>query len=310
LLARAFTACILLIGLAAISTTAAGRIYMVVDTDAGLDDLIALAFLLSRPDVEVQAITVVNGMARVDRGARNICRLLTLAGKDDVPVFTGSTRPIPGGFTYPENLRRLAEELPGVELPPLRRRPGEQTAANILADTLSGNRNGDLRILTLGQLVNIADAVRHLRRLWIRSMTLADGEWNLQGNAEEAKIVCGIRNPIVWVPLEIAKEATLDLEFLSDLEARAGVRPLGGFVLQILSMQKSRIEKQPYFSADLLGAVAVAVPAIVKMEDCRLDVEADSEHMRCLEGGKSNAKVVTRVDQAAFRKVLLDSLSR
>jgi inosine-uridine nucleoside N-ribohydrolase len=310
LIHRVLIVCVLFIGLAVIPAMAASKVSVVVDTDAGLDDLIALAFLLSRPEVDLQAVTVVNGMARVDRGVRNICRLLRLAGRDDIAVFAGSTRPLPGGFTYPETLRRLAEELPGVDLPPLRRSMREETASNILSDTLSGNRNGDLRILTLGQLVNVTDAVRRLQRLWIRSITLAEGEWNLQGNAEETGIIVGIRNPIVWVPIESAREATLDKDFLLDLEARAGGRPLGGFVYQVLSLQRSQIEKQPYFSADLLAAVFLAVPGIAKVRDCRLGADPDSGQMRCLEGGKANAKVVTAVDPAAFRKALLDSLAR
>jgi inosine-uridine nucleoside N-ribohydrolase len=310
LILRVLTVCILSMSLTAAPSSAAGRMKVMVDTDAGLDDLIALAFLLSRPEVDLQAITIVNGMARVDRGSRNVCRLLALAGRDDVPVFTGSTRPMPGGFAYPDELRRQAEDLPGVDLPSPRRRPGNQTAANILADTLSGDRNGDLRILAFGPLVNIADAARRLPRMWIRSLTIAEGEWNLPGDPENAQVVCGIRNPLAWVPIESAKEATLDKEFLSDLEIRAGGRPLGNFVFQILSMHKSRIETQPYFSPELLSAVVLAAPAVAKMQDCRLGPEADSGQMRCLEGAKANAKIVTRIDGAAFRKVLLDSLSR
>src|ERR1700686_1355287 len=53
---------------------------VIIDTDAGSDDLMAIAFLLSRPDIRVEAITVVNGEAHVQPGARNVSRLLELAG--------------------------------------------------------------------------------------------------------------------------------------------------------------------------------------------------------------------------------------
>ena len=53
---------------------------VIIDTDAGSDDLMAIAFLLSRPDIRVEAITVVNGTAHVLQGGKNILRLLALAG--------------------------------------------------------------------------------------------------------------------------------------------------------------------------------------------------------------------------------------
>ncbi|MGD0907006.1 MAG: nucleoside hydrolase, partial [Candidatus Acidiferrales bacterium] len=56
---------------------------VIVDTDAGSDDLMAIAFLLSRPDIHVEAITIANGMAHVPAGGKNILRLLELAGRRD-----------------------------------------------------------------------------------------------------------------------------------------------------------------------------------------------------------------------------------
>src|SRR5580704_14209585 len=60
---------------------------VIIDTDAGPDDLMAIAFLLSRPDIHVEAITIVNGMAHVPAGGRNVLRLLALADRDDIPVY-------------------------------------------------------------------------------------------------------------------------------------------------------------------------------------------------------------------------------
>ena len=59
---------------------------VIIDTDAGADDLMAVAFLLSRPDIRVEAITVVNGNADVSAGGRNVLRLLELAGRRDISV--------------------------------------------------------------------------------------------------------------------------------------------------------------------------------------------------------------------------------
>ncbi len=65
---------------AALATGLAAQTPVIIDTDAGSDDLMAIAFLLSRKDVKVEAITVVDGLAHVPAGAKNILRALELAG--------------------------------------------------------------------------------------------------------------------------------------------------------------------------------------------------------------------------------------
>ena len=49
----------------ALATALAAQTPVIIDTDAGSDDLMAIAFLLSRKDVKVEAITVVDGLAHV-----------------------------------------------------------------------------------------------------------------------------------------------------------------------------------------------------------------------------------------------------
>src|SRR5579864_8967693 len=90
---------------------------VIVDTDSGADDLIAIAFLLSRPDIHVEAITIANGMAHVPEGGRNVLRLLALAGRNDIPVFLGSENPLAGDQEFPAEWRLASDELPGIALP-------------------------------------------------------------------------------------------------------------------------------------------------------------------------------------------------
>ena len=70
---------------AALATGLAAQTPVIIDTDAGSDDLMAIAFLLSRTDVKVEAITVVGGLAHVPAGATNMLRLLALAGARVLP---------------------------------------------------------------------------------------------------------------------------------------------------------------------------------------------------------------------------------
>ena len=114
---------------------------LIVDTDAGIDDAIALLMALAAPNCEIAAITTVSGNVSVDQVTRNVSVILDAAKASRIPVFVGADRPILGpamhaeyfhgedglgdaGFTssprQPENehavtaLVRLAREHPGV----------------------------------------------------------------------------------------------------------------------------------------------------------------------------------------------------
>jgi len=87
---------------------------VIIDTDAGSDDLMAISFLLSRPDIRVEAITIVNGMAHVPAGGRNVLRLLALAGRHEIRVYLGRETPLSGNAEFPAEWRRNSDDLPGV----------------------------------------------------------------------------------------------------------------------------------------------------------------------------------------------------
>src|SRR5712692_1236705 len=79
---------------------------VIIDTDAGSDDLMAIAFLLSHPTVRIEAVTIANGLAHVDAGARNLVRLLDLRGRKNVLVFAGRPTPLRGNAEFPAEWRK------------------------------------------------------------------------------------------------------------------------------------------------------------------------------------------------------------
>jgi len=74
---------------------------LIIDTDCGPDDLMAIAFLLQVDSIEIEAITTSYGLADVQKGAGNICRVLTLAGRTDIPVYVGQQKPLEGQRKFP-----------------------------------------------------------------------------------------------------------------------------------------------------------------------------------------------------------------
>src|SRR5712691_204867 len=75
---------------------------VIIASDSGSDDLMAIAFLLTRRDARIEAITIVNGLAHVRPGAANVLRLLELAGRSDIPVYVGRETPLKPTAEFPK----------------------------------------------------------------------------------------------------------------------------------------------------------------------------------------------------------------
>ncbi len=80
----------------------AGPIPVIIDTDMGADDIMAILYLLQRPDARVQAITVSGtGLTHCTPGTRNALALLARVGAHDIPVACGRERPLQGNAQFP-----------------------------------------------------------------------------------------------------------------------------------------------------------------------------------------------------------------
>ena len=127
---------------------------VVVDTDLGGDDLVALAFLLQHPAVRVEAVTVAGtGLVGCDPGVDQVADLLTALDEDPVPVACG--REEAAGRTFPQAWREVAAT--GTGLP---RDDGSLTAATESAPELIGRLAADvdgLQVVELGPMTNLAD---------------------------------------------------------------------------------------------------------------------------------------------------------
>ena len=305
---------------------------VIIDADAGPDDLMAIAFLLSRSDIHVEAITVVNGMAHVPAGGKNILRLLALAGRNDIPVFLGRDTPLSGSQEFPEEWRRVADELPGIALPEPKQSTDSRTASNYLLKRLLDAAH-PVQVLALGPLTNLAEvfsraprAARTGRQLIILggavrvSGDLGDGgsfqtnnasaEWNIFVDPAAAKIVLNSGAPIRLVPLDATQQVPIDMALFDQFESHANT-PLAKFVAQLLATDHDLIRQGFYFARDPLAAAVMANPAIVTFRPLALEVSNKPEESgRILEikNGRANAQVAIDADNLRFRDVFMTAL--
>ncbi|HTS47464.1 MAG TPA: nucleoside hydrolase [Bryobacteraceae bacterium] len=301
---------------------------LLIDTDAGSDDLMAIAFLLSQPGVRIEAVTVVNGLAHPEAGAHNVARLLELAGRGDVPVFAGRHQPLRGDAEFPAEWRKIADQLPGVTLPAARRRPEARPAADYLIERLR-HPDRPVRILALGPLTNLAEALRRepsaakaIEEIAIMGGAihvpgnLADGglfktsnktaEWNIFVDPMAARIVFRSGIPIRLIALDATNTVPIHAEFLREFESHART-PLGRFVAQVLQSDHEAIEQGFFYAWDPLAAVALLDPGVVKLEPLHIEIREDApeEGRTAIAPGRPNARVALRADGDAFRRLFL-----
>ncbi len=192
----------------------------IVDTDAGVDDAVALMCALRRADIAWAGLTSVSGNAPEELVAKNLCHILDWAGKD-VPVFRGAAKPL---FRQP--IRSLdfmgADGLGGItpSLPPLCHQPTPGIAAIILPNLVKAAKaKGEVVLVTIGPLTNLALAVRLapemvslVDRLVVmggavhaQGNTSPAAEFNIYSDPEAASIVFGAGFKETWlVPWETA----------------------------------------------------------------------------------------------------------
>jgi len=223
------------------------RLPLILDVDTGIDDSLALLYAAASPDAELVAATCVAGNADARQVATNTLRILELAGRTDVEVALGREVPLVRALeTTPET--HGPEGLGYAELPPPSRPLSDRHAVDVILDAAL-ERPGEIQLVTLGPLTNLAIAVLREPRLpaLLRGYTLMAGafgvpgnttptnEWNVHCDPDAAQIVFRAwavareADPSVPRPVALGLDVTEQARILPDdvvrLARRAGSTP-------------------------------------------------------------------------------------
>jgi inosine-uridine nucleoside N-ribohydrolase len=225
------------------SSAATPRVRRVhIDTDPGLDDLLALALALASPELSVEAITTVAGNASIDAVTENTRRFLALAGVD-IPVGRGASGPLALSRVDAESFHG-ADGRGGVPIPAIDGRPVPSARA-VLRDSLA-ERHVD-SLVALGPLTNVAllmreqpELLRDVELVWMGG-TLGAGnvtavsEFNAYADPAAASLVLNSGNRTRIVGLDVTRCVTLRSgELPSDA---FGPGSMGRFLMAVLEAQ-------------------------------------------------------------------------
>jgi inosine-uridine nucleoside N-ribohydrolase len=173
---------------------------VIIDTDPGTDDAIAILLALNSPEVDVRAITVAPGNVTVQQGLENALNLVSLANRSDIPVAGGAEHPLfeklaTAEFWYGKN------GLANVDLPASRCKADARFAADLIIPMIHEARH-EITLVPIGPLTNIAMAILKYPSIvpLVKGVTLMGGsvsggnvnaaaEANIFGDPEAAQIV-------------------------------------------------------------------------------------------------------------------------
>jgi inosine-uridine nucleoside N-ribohydrolase/HEAT repeat protein len=276
------------------------KVPVLLDSDIGddLDDALALALILQSPEIDLRGVTTVSGDAHTR--ALIVCRLLHAVGRTDVPVAAGSPARLVPDFS--------SQMQYGLR-PCFRKRPERAAAVEFLYQQLKA-RAGELTILAIGPLTNVAELLRKHPdcKSWIKRIVLMGGavrvgykmkpppepEWNIKSDATAAQVVFASGVPLVVAPLDATANLALDSG------RRRRIWALGTpLTNQLHALYQLWDRKTPI----LFDPVAVALCFTEKfctMEELRLEV--DNKGLTRIVKGKPNARVATATRRDEFIK--------
>lgn len=194
---------------------------LLLDTDPGIDDSLALLLALASPEITLEGVSVVHGNCSVEQAAANALAVLELGGAPDLPVARGCGVPlVQPSLLAPET--HGASGLGYAQLPAPQRSPIRQHAVDFLIERIL-SAPGEYTLAAIGPLTNLALAIRKEPRIVpaIREIVIMGGAIRHQGNTtplaefntyvdpHAAHIVFHAGAPITLVPLDVTYQCVL-----------------------------------------------------------------------------------------------------
>ena len=203
---------------------------IIIDTDPGVDDAMAIFYALASPELEVIGLTTVFGNAHVDVCTGNAQRILDVAGRSDIPVAMGAGRPLASTYRGPADYVHGVNGLADIPLAAPSRPPHALDAAHFIIEQVMA-APGEITLVPVGPLTNIAlamllqpDLPKHLAGMVIMGGNAFVGgnaspaaEANIINDPEAADIVFGADCPIVMCGLDVTEATVMSSEQIASI---------------------------------------------------------------------------------------------
>jgi pyrimidine-specific ribonucleoside hydrolase len=263
---------------------------LVIDTDPGIDDALAILLALASPEVDLRLVTTVHGNVELAQTTENALRVLHLAGRSDVPVAAGARSSLV--HPQPERAGHVhgSAGLGGVELPPSPAALDPRPAVVALADLLLAS-DEPVTVATIGPMTNLAlllavypEAAARIGRVVAMGGSAARGgnvtaaaEFNIWADPEAAQAVLCSTLPTVLVGLDVTLPTVLSEEGIARFAAAGPIGAQAAAILQqYLSHARHAYGTSGVVVHDALALTEAIVPGT--LGTVRRDVVVDTGH--------------------------------
>lgn len=269
---------------------------VIIDTDPGQDDAVAILLALASPELEVLGVTTVAGNVPLALTSRNARVAVELAGRaGDVPVLAGCDRPLRRALGTAEHVHG-ATGLDGADLPEPTLPLDGRHAVDFIVDTLRREAPGTVTLCPLGPLTNVAtaferapDVVERVQGLVLMGGGFFEGgnitpaaEFNVWVDPEAAAIVFGCGRPLTVVPLDTSHQALTTrarVDAFRDMGTRTGAAVAGWLdFFERFDVAKYGSEGGPLH--DPLVIAWLLWPELFQGREVNVEVETESELTR------------------------------
>jgi inosine-uridine nucleoside N-ribohydrolase len=203
---------------------------LIIDSDPGLDDALAIGLAAASPELQLLAVTTVGGNADVHRCTENALRLLHLYGRGDVPVAEGAAGALLGSVVRATEVHGESG-IGTIELPPAQAAMVPEGAVALMARLIEASPD-PVAIAPIGPLTNVALLLRlyphlapRIAHLCLMGGSIGEGnftvsaEFNIAADPEAADVVFRSGVPITMIGLDVTHQALLDRDDANALRA-------------------------------------------------------------------------------------------
>ncbi|MEB3754776.1 nucleoside hydrolase [Acinetobacter sp. MD2(2019)] len=306
---------------------------IIIDTDPGQDDAVAILLALASPELNVLGITTVAGnvpLALTHVNARKVCEL---AGRTDIPVFAGCDKPLKRDLITAENVHGKTG-LDGIELPAPSMPLQAQHSVDFIIKTLRNAPEKTITICSLGPMTNTAQALlkapdiaSRIAKIVLMGGGFFEGgnitpsaEFNMFVDPDAAKVVFAAGIPLTVVPLDVTHKALTSKAWVDGL--RAMNNQVGPAVaawtdfFERYDMEKYGSEGAPLHDPCVIGYMLK--PELFTGRQINVEIEADSPltvgatvaDWWYVTGRTANAEFLNTINRDGFFDLLTERLSR
>ena len=273
-------------------TAAAPPKKVIIDTDPGTDDAMAIMLALNSPELDVRALTVVPGNVVAQQGLENALRMVSLAHRCDITVAAGAQHPlfqklITAEFWHGKN------GLADIELPPSNCKVDPRFAPDLIIQMVHAAPH-EITLVPIGPLTNIALAVEKdpsivplVKEVILMGGSISGGnvnaaaEANIYNDPEAAQIVFQAGWPLTMVGLDVSNRTLLTRKHLDQIATGHG--PVSDFIGKVGTFLVDLSAKYSSPGTPMFDPLAVGVAidsSLVTAPAMHVDVETRGEFTR------------------------------